>query len=172
MNYRAGVTYRIRMPMRDGVNNLVPGLAGTLSAIVILPNGTPDPTPPVIFSEVAPGLYEFVYAFGAGVGTYSFILNDPLAVASVLVENVLANDFDTVVNEIRILRIGNMQVEFVITTSQIINRRVEVGRVDYEEVKLKADVAPDWSSPVSTSRKYWWYRELGDWHPYRVGPQT
>ena len=172
MNYIAGQSYRIRVPMRDTLNNLVPGLSGIMSVVVIRPNGTPDPAPPIVFAEIAPGVYEFSYLFNAGVGIYTFSISAAGSVGAVVSENVLNNDFDTTVNEIRTLRKGNMQIEFVLASAQILNRNVEVGRIDYEEIKIKADIAVDWLLPLSTKRLYWTYRELGDFDPYRVGPQT
>lgn len=173
-NYVAGNTYRIRIVMRDPTNSVVPGLSGSLVAAISRPDGTPDPSPPAAFAEVLPGLYEFVYTFAAGSGSYTLYLSDPgPAVTSIRDENVLNNDFDTIVEEVRILRQGNMQVEFILNTgAQILNRSVEVGRVNYEELKWKRNTDVDWSAPIAIQKRYWWYRELGDYHPWKVGNQT
>lgn len=166
-NYIAGSQNRIRIPMRDATNALVSGIGATITIVVIRPDGTSDPAVPAgPYAEVAPGVYEVLYTFGAGVGNYTFHASDPgPAVTTVFTETILDNNADTVAKE-------NIQQEFVLASSQITNRNVDRGRVDYEEIKVKSPSASDWSSPIKTYRRYWWYRAMGDYHPSMIGPQT
>lgn len=167
-NYRTTVSYKLRVPMRDATNALVAGIFAGMSCIVIKPDGTVDGAPPAVFTEVTPGVYQFLYTF-ALVGSYTFSLAGPGAVKTVFTENIQESDLDTLRDEVRVLRRGNMQIEFTFATAQVVNRKVEIGRVDYEEIKLKADSASDWTSPISTKRVYWWYTTLGDFNPVKIG---
>ncbi len=69
------------------------------------------------------------------------------------------------------LREGNIKRTFTLAAAQIPSRNVDVGRLNYMTVIVKADNASDWSSPVSTKTLYFKYAAMGDVNPSQVGEE-
>lgn len=67
---------------------------------------------------------------------------------------------------------GNMWFEMVPAAAEVPARKVAVGRVDYEILKIKNKDAADWSAPVATYYRYYHYAALGDINPIHIGPEV
>ena len=70
------------------------------------------------------------------------------------------------------LRNGNEQRTLYLADTQDDARKVAVGAIDREVIEVKADDAADWSAPVSTKTRYFWYRNLTDTEAFAVGRQS
>lgn len=75
----------------------------------------------------------------------------------------------TIHDKVLELREGNVKLAFTYATEQNLTRNVDIGRLDYITVKIKADSAANWDAPISTKNKYMWYTNLGDVNPAAVG---
>jgi hypothetical protein len=64
---------------------------------------------------------------------------------------------------------GNRRVTFTKAGSPVPARNVATGMIDYMTVDVKRPDDSDWSSPVSTHVVYYWYENLGDQNPIKVG---
>ncbi len=85
-----------------------------------------------------------------------------------------ATEYGNLLNEVRMLHIGEWQIEIFVKTGSPTGapRNVAVGSIDYEVVKVKDPAAANWASPIYTFTRYYWYQTQGDTNPIKIGPQT
>lgn len=114
------------------------------------------------------GLYQVAIYKQAG-GSPSPTADTIIGSGGICIVNDLEVDQSVVYDKLVELREGNIKREFTVATVQVGARNVDVGRIDSMTVKVKADTASDWTSPVSTKTLYFRYATMGNVNPSSVG---